>query len=412
MGKASRRKQEKVHARAQVDPSGSLTLIVATTPASTQEGLSVLEDVRLTRAALLYADRVELWSPAASFIAVMAAGVQQDPLTLLDALDQMSDGQIRNMKADPGELRPMVRSVRRWSQMPRSERRGVPTAHRKAFEGATETIVEMARGESSVLSNLDEQWQAGGGLELNEAAEAGLLDIRYPQWITGANSGRHMEAYVEELRELVAEPSKHVLFDEQMARLLASSEVEGRSPASPQALANAADAGAGTHFIERLSAFPDASMSSVLEARLELADELIHYRRGVAAVTTQLHVGAIDPGFEAEVQRIWRTDVQPALIDLRRAVRGSRIARETAGTLAGDKSFVGAVLGVPGLWFGLPALAPEAPDALAIATSIAAAAVASVRAVHARSERLEAAPRRDLLYLLSLDKQLATRPSP
>jgi len=62
-GRASRQQQNKRSKVAvRIEASGGLKIVIATGPHQSPAGLSVEDDVRLVRSALLYADQVELIS--------------------------------------------------------------------------------------------------------------------------------------------------------------------------------------------------------------------------------------------------------------------------------------------------------------------------------------------------------------
>lgn len=406
MGKASRRKRsERVGAAGAV--LGGVTLVVATSPDTASGALSVAEDVRLTRAGLLYADKVELWSPAASLLATMAAGVRDDPLTMLDGLMALNDDQLAGMGMDdPAKARSVLDTMRQFQGLSRLQRRAAPADIQAVFTQASLILSGLSATGNSVIETLDAQWVAAGGAELSEASDAGLLDVRRPDWAT---ADRQIEAYVEQLATLIEDPRRHMLFDEPTAQLVSHLRDEGRVAAAPRALLNAQEAGAGTRFIEYLQAFPEAPMSSVISARESLADELFRYRRAVSSLSVKLSAGATDADFDAELEHLWRSDVQPALVDLRAAVRGSRVAKDAVLALGQDKAVLstGAVGGSV-MVLGIAGLASlSGPGVVAGAVAVATAATAAgVKAVAERSKRLDEHPQRDLQYLLSLERRL------
>lgn len=406
MGKAARRKRSGKAATAGV-VRGGVTLVIATAPDTTSGELSVAEDVRLTRAGLLYADKVELWSPAASLLATMAAGVRDDPLTLLEGLMALNDRQLAGMGMDdPAQARRVLDSMRQFRGLTRVQRRAAPTDVKAVFAHASTILSGLSATGNSVIETLDAQWVAAGGAELSEASEAGLLEVRRPDWAT---ADQQIEAYVEQLATLIEDPRRHMLFDEPTAELVSHLRDDGRVAAAPRALLNAQEAGAGTRFIEYLQAFPEAPMASVIDARMTLGDELVRYRRAVSSVAAKLSAEAVDADFDAELDHVWRSDVQPALVDLRAAVGGSRVAKDAVLAFGQDKTTLSAAaVGGSVMVLGIAGLASiSGPGIAAGAVGVAAsAAVAGVKAVADRSRRIDEHPQRDLQYLLSLERQL------
>ncbi|MCS5519514.1 hypothetical protein [Curtobacterium flaccumfaciens] len=329
-----------------------MTLVIATAPDTSGDGLSVAEDVRLTRAGLLYADKVELWSPASSMLAAMASGVQGAPLLVLDQILELDDDRLRSIGlVDPVKAREVSETIRQYQSLSRNQRRSLPSNLQAAYAEATSTLSAAFNGENSMLVAIEDQWINAGGGELSEAADAGLLEVHSPDWVT---ADRQIEAYVAQLASLIEDSGRHMLFDEPTAELVAHLRAEGKVAAAPQALLNAQKAGAATRFIEYLQAFPDSTMASVISSREALGDQLIRYRRAVSRLSAKLDSEATDAAFEAEVEDIWQSDVQPALLDLREAVRNSRVAKDTAFEVLRDKATMAAgvssvlILGVTG----------------------------------------------------------------
>ncbi|WIE58243.1 hypothetical protein DEI96_001120 [Curtobacterium sp. MCLR17_031] len=380
-----------------------MTLVIATAPDTTGGALSVAEDVRLTRAGLLYADKVELWSPAASLLATIAAGARDDPLAVFEGLLVLNNDQLARLGIkDPPQARAALDALRQFRALPRQQRRTLPAEAQAAFSQAGSVIDGLTTGGNDAISKLDEQWTSAGGRELTEASDAGLLDVRRPDWLT---ADQQIETYVEQLAALIEDPRRHMLFDEPTAELVSHLREEGRVAAAPRALLNAREAGAGTRFIEYLQAFPQAPMSSVISARGALHDELVRYRRAVAALSMKLDANVTDSNFDAELEHLWRTEVQPALIDLRAAVRSSRVAKDAAVTLGQDKAtLTTAAAGASMMVLGIAGIAPLGPGIVAGAGAVATAvAAAGVKAVAERSKQRETHPQRDLQYLLSLE---------
>lgn len=102
MGKSSRRAARHTRSKAEVriTPAGGLKIVVATGPEQNAEGITVQTDVRLVRAALLYADEVELISPSALMIASVANASTQGPDFLFELMETLDDDTLRHLGYD------------------------------------------------------------------------------------------------------------------------------------------------------------------------------------------------------------------------------------------------------------------------------------------------------------------------
>src|SRR3954468_3904210 len=91
------RRDRRSKASVRIEPSGGLTIVIATGPQEGPAGLSVEEDVRLVRSALLYADQVELISPGALMVAAIAAGAAQGPGFVFELMGTVDDNNLRRL---------------------------------------------------------------------------------------------------------------------------------------------------------------------------------------------------------------------------------------------------------------------------------------------------------------------------
>jgi hypothetical protein len=79
-------------------------------------------------------------------------------------------------------------------------------------------------------------------------------------------------------------------------------------------------------------------MDELVDLRRDLDGPLGRYRRKLAYLRTQLQTGPFDEHINAEVQAIWRTEVTPALDEIRQAMADHGLARELLQALGADLS--------------------------------------------------------------------------
>jgi hypothetical protein len=82
--------------------------------------------------------------------------------------------------------------------------------------------------------------------------------------------------------------------------------------------------------------FPDLSMDEVLDLRKALAKPLVRFRGALARMSRDFESRPIDEEFEAEVGDAWRTQVAPALADIREALSEHGLLSEAASIALGD----------------------------------------------------------------------------
>lgn len=404
MGKPSRRPNRRSRrARASaVVSEGKLKIVVATHPAGGGADVPVdLEaDVRLVRSALLYADEVELLSPGAMMMASVQAVAQSGSAGMLavlaslddQTLDYLSSG--RDRYFDVNEFRATLRQLVEFTSLPREQRRA--PAGRRIEDGMRKYLASSAGSFRDVASGL---LAGSGGGELDAAARAGVLRLNADAFADATDTSRMIDGYVARLKNLLTDPSAHLLFDPGIAKLVQALVREGHVQPHQLTASNAAKSQTGSGLAARLPAFADSSVEDILMARDDLADPLGRYRRSVVQLSGQLASDAFDPAVEHELDDMWRDEVAPALADLRADLGAHSISRSFVRSIAEDPK---AVVTAGSLWFGVGMVA-GAPEVVSAAAGVSGLAVSSVlRTLRGRDD----VKKRDLYYLLEINERL------
>lgn len=410
MGKQSRRatrrdRPRRKRSRASALPPGDagLRLVVATSPPTDfEDGVFLAHDLRLVRSALLYADSVELLSPAAVMVGSVAALQSADGDTWLSLLESLDDSTLAHVgvEDDPATFKAAVSQFRQMSALPRAERRRAHGAEFQRLKNELERHIHQPDGPADMLTRILEQ---AGAPELAEAVESGALTLNWDFMSPDADTDTQIQQYAERLRLLLASPNEHLLLDQRMAGLARAMVNERQVTPHELALSRAARSRVGTGLVSKLPAFPDASVASVLEARGELADALSAYRAGVVEISGKIRCGPLDEGIDSEVADMWRDVVQPAVNWLRADLSRTRIAREAAIHLGTDAK---TALAAASMYFGVETLTDVHQLAAATVASVPVVSQAVLSAYRDSAERRESARRHEFYYLLELDQRL------
>lgn len=378
--------------RVEVDANNRLKIVVATAPHSADGGVSLVNDLRLVRSALLYADTVELRSPGAEMVGAVAALGAAAPHSIIDLLASLDDDTLRRMGSDPDQLRIMLR----LAQLDRYElRRRMGPDRAREFRRQVQEMLDSATlnldGASSTIYN------EAGAEELDQAIEYGVLTV------VTASEPLDMESYLETLKDLLQDPAAHLLFDEQISSLVAALIREGQIEPHRLAVAHAGDVVTGTGLVERLPAFPDTTMSAVLQAREELRDPLYSYRGAVAELAQKLEATPFGSDVAVELDDMWRASVLPAIQQLRRDLAVSRLATDAALATGSDvKSYISGAVAAA-LSMGVADLGPL-PAAVLGGAVVGVQGLISAAQIGAANRDL--ARREQLFYLYELDRRL------
>lgn len=299
------------------------------------DGMNLALETEMTKAALLYADRVTIASPGASMMASFASltlGDEEQKLrTLAQLTESLPDGELVQAHVD------RLLSLKHYS---RQDLIALKQLHESVRE--FETVVEG-------------QLEAAGAAELALAIERGVVEVDL-LGIDEVTAEGDLHIILERLTELMeravsSSSNIHPLFDSAAAGYLRALIDEGA--VREAALGPAAEIGVARALIANLEAFPQASMDVVLDVRGRLQEPLIRFRAAMDELSRETRETPLGPAFESEVRRLYRLRVEPALLDLRELMDelGVRptLARGAASGLpeALFSFFVGAAVGAP-----------------------------------------------------------------
>lgn len=399
MGKQSRRPNRRNrHSRIKVrQENGGLKVSIFTSPSVVGGEVSLKNELRLVRSALLYADTVELVSPGATMLSTLnplSGAGDVDPSSLLSQLDDETLTRL-GLERSPNEVRQVFEMLPKLMSLPEEDRRAVlpRDAEQELLTGLAELQSAMATAGDFVGGVL----KRSGSPELEIALEKGVLTVDSAGFRSEMQTEDQIEWYAARLRSALGNPVDTLLLDERTVKFLQDMDVDAPAETVRDRATRAA---AGSGLLERLPTFPDAAMNDVLEVRDALAEGRSRYRVAVKRLAAELSSTALDETLPAEIDEVWRDEVRPTLLDMQKTVRASSLARGTARRLASDyKSLLtGGTLIVA--IENLAQLSPTTTGSIAVGTNIAWQATAEV--LHARAE----VRKRDLVYLLDVHRRL------
>lgn len=406
MGKPSRRARRQLRSRFQASVAdGTLRIVIATTPTTGPSGVTLAPDLHLIRAALLYADHVELISPTATMTSGLdeiRAGGSAAYVALLASLD---DDTLRHLAKNQNisGMRSVIDQLREFQQLNRTAKRNLAPATLAHYQGLDNYFQELFA--EAGTHPIEQQLSDAGHAEIDEALASGLLTINHSvtKGLLNGDSTELGRIYGEMLQDVLAKGNA-LLLDEEMSSIVERMIAEGLVEQSATGMSRSAKAGAGTGLIARLPAFPNAKIGQVLEARAQLDAPLGRYRRAVKEYSQKLKSGPFSALLEDELDDLWTEDIQPSVLDLQRRVSAAEIARETLWEgFSVAKPIVtetaAALIHFQGPNIGLNEVVTTAA---AVSTAAAGLAPPIAKSLRAANE----AKKNDLFYLAALGKVL------
>lgn len=92
-----------------------------------------------------------------------------------------------------------------------------------------------------------------------------------------------------------------------------------------------------TELFSKLPSFPGASLDEVLSIRSDLGEPLVRFRAAMVHLSNMIKESQFDDQFEERVQDINVQEVEPALMEIREALRDNSTMRRLQQTLFQDE---------------------------------------------------------------------------
>jgi hypothetical protein len=372
-----------------------LTIAVGTTSA---DGLRLDVETRLVKAAILYADSVILFSPAAAMLA------SAEQLGTLDD-DQMM-GFLRLAAPALGEGEVIAQACAEYERLRAKRRRSKEEIQQilgfqQLLRGATR---DLAAASENLIS------QAGGD-ELSVAIAHGLVQVDPlvdAQPPPGVETNDDLaETYLDKLGSLLVDPHIYPLFDDSAGALVREGLAEGLFTVPAGAARRGTQAATAASFVERMPALPRASMSDIIDVRSGLDEPLSRFRRAIIQLARVVDATFPQADLDDAIRDVYAADVEPVLQEIAATFARDAYLRELMAVVTDDVHKIiteGAGLALGALGFAhLPAVA-----AASVGLTSAAASTAFKTGARVKGKRAEA--EQNQLYLLyTAEKELQRR---
>lgn len=350
--------------------------------------LGLADDLRLLKAALLYADRVTLCSVGSSVAVNLLVQDAPDEAQMLDIVEWRLRTDWRPFLMRQFTLDRLTR-YRSW-------RENAPL--RPPFAWQQPDLFSFGRHWKREWSELRDSVlaaaQSSDAHGLEEAVDTGLLEIRpFPsgsppdQLVNRVN-----EEFFFRLREAVVGGGTYPLLDEEAWKLVRWCTRRGTMSVSEPHRARTRH-GALAFELLRRPLFEEASVEEILNAREELEGPLVRFRSAVVGFSEGIVSAGWDADFPLEAEHIFLRDVEPAVLEVREAVEESASLHELA-TRAVRPADLAAGLGL------MMASLEHLPGAAAVALGASVTAAGTLRSAYKdwRDEKREIEGNRMFFY--------------
>lgn len=350
--------------------------------------LVIDQELRMMKSSLLYADRVNLVAPGLTMLWTLAPLRTMSPSNALPSIAELPHGVLRRLGFEGGPIRDVRRYLRKVVKLPPSDQR------RQQLEQEFRPAIEEAL--AMVVTEL-----GAHAPDFDQALESGAVTLTSDDFDLDNDADAQVDWFEEQLAKALADPSSSVVLDPVASRF--ARELGLQSNLGSYAASRSRRASTGMGLIERLPTFPGAPMSDVLEARSELEEARIGYRKAVKSLAQGLESAALEDSLPDEIDEMWHDEVQPRLAELRDSVSATRLARESAKDLFNMKGSGPTIAVVVAGLADVTSLLPTAQSAGVAAGSVVWAGTRQAFKARANKQK------HDLVYLLETDRQLDGR---
>jgi hypothetical protein len=195
--------------------------------------------------------------------------------------------------------------------------------------------------------------EESGAPEIVPAIEQELLQID-PLLEPGTDDPweKMPKAFIEKLMDVLQSRSQYPLFDQETGSLIRAGSEDGFFVLGEGTVSRGKQISLATGLLERLPSFPAASLDEVLSIRDDLQKPLVRFRSALVGFSDEIEGSSYDDEFEERLRDIYVREVEPALNEIREAVKENRHLRRLQEAVLDDgRTLMTGALGIGGGWF-------------------------------------------------------------
>jgi len=328
----------------------TLHITIGTYPS---RSMSLDQDLRLLKAAVLYADRVELYSLTASMLlAVMklAKVPVSEQIRLLEMvvsyIKEQNEAaefiermhtfkQLRAQRSKPKEALVLQRQIetameREWLRVRDIAERLANTAGFPAIARAIEAgVLEL-----HAFPGLHTQGQV-----IDFMADCVALTSQSPPSADRKSqmTGRDdiiLADFVRGVSSAVTDGKTFPLFDQETSSLVRAGVAEGLIVPTDSAVVRSRHSALAAHILGTLPLFESATMDHVIEIRHELERPLVRFRGAVVKFADSIRSSAWGSDFPSDANAVFMREVAPAILEIEDAIKSNSLIASIVRNLA------------------------------------------------------------------------------
>lgn len=311
----------------------SLEISVGVLPSSS-DTFSLKPELELIKPALLYGDTTSLYSPHILILEHLDRQVSMTGEELFANLQSYKLG--RPLTEEERSMTNFLNHIQSLRDKPNKTRNDQLLL--MALSDYKDTIQEAHR--KDITPQLDKFLRDTGYKQIRKAIKSGLLTVTRmldDQNLVNYDRGDALvRAYFRHIEQIMADPRSYPIFDEFSTDVVRALVADGKLPASVLSAPHAAQTGIASQLIRATPTFPKADVYDILDIRKELKKPLVKFRQYVVELGELTQAPVFGPEFEAAVQDLIISKIDPALAEIEEAIQSNKplkkLIRQSVGS--------------------------------------------------------------------------------
>ncbi len=285
------------------------SILHITVGATPTEGLDLRHELRLVKAAMLYADKVKLCSVSSSAVIALGclADIEQDDL--YELVLQVSD----TIGSDKAEI---MAAMTLHKTLKRKKRR---TKDELIIFHKLESGLRTAQDRLKVAS--EDLILKADGAGLATALDSGVVEL---QWFD-FSSDTVIEDYLDAIAGAVLSDETYPLFDQHTGSIVDSAIQSGLIVPLGTTIPRATQVGLSSSLFERLPLFDTATIDEIVDIRKELDAPLRRFRSAIIRISKEIDSAPWNKEFPQEVEQIFYQYVDPAVLEIEESCKSNSL---------------------------------------------------------------------------------------
>jgi transcriptional regulator with XRE-family HTH domain len=294
--------------------SAGLHIIIGAAP---DPEVSLQRDLRLVKAALLYADSITLCSPKVMFLAGVGSLQTMNTREQIAYLQEVAP----HLDMEPARLASLMDGLKAYQQIKGKRNR---TREELLLQGRLESAI--SQGWDGIKATSAEMLRRAGAGEFSDLIKGGVLDI-YPLHVTDDVEDL-VTAYVEVIEEAISRSISYPLLDDRSSNLIQAMAREGHLAPPDGSLKRGRAIALAAGLFERLPMFDESSVTEIWDVRLELQRSLTNFRSAMLEYASTIKSAAWDDDFPSDADNVFHEKVAPTLVEIEEAVKSNKYLLE------------------------------------------------------------------------------------